>query len=85
MVLRNQAVADAGLGEQVARLHRVGLELLAQLLHVHAQVVRVFRVRGSPDLGEELAVGHYFKRLSMIGVSFGDSSWHQRRHAGLAA
>jgi hypothetical protein len=30
---------------------------------------------------EELAVGHYFKRLSMIGVSFGDSSWHLQRYA----
>jgi hypothetical protein len=33
---------------------------------------------------EELAVGHYFKRLSMIGVSFGDSSWHLRRYAQAA-
>lgn len=39
------------------------------------------QLHGAMGVTEELAVGHYFKRLSMIGVSFGDSSWHLRRHA----
>ena len=33
------------------------------------------------NLTDELPASHYFKRLSMIGVSFGDSSGHLRRHA----
>jgi alkylation response protein AidB-like acyl-CoA dehydrogenase len=39
------------------------------------------QLHGAMGVTEELAVGHYFKRLSMIGVSFGDSSWHLQRHA----
>jgi alkylation response protein AidB-like acyl-CoA dehydrogenase len=39
------------------------------------------QLHGAMGVTEELAVGHYFKRLSMIGVSFGDASWHLRRHA----
>jgi alkylation response protein AidB-like acyl-CoA dehydrogenase len=39
------------------------------------------QLHGAMGVTEDLAVGHYFKRLSMIGVSFGDASWHLRRHA----
>jgi alkylation response protein AidB-like acyl-CoA dehydrogenase len=39
------------------------------------------QLHGAMGVTEELAVGHYFKRLSMIGVSFGDSSWHLQRYA----
>ncbi|CAN5743345.1 pimeloyl-CoA dehydrogenase small subunit [soil metagenome] len=40
------------------------------------------QLHGAMGVTEELAVGHYFKRLSMIGVSFGDRDWHLRRYAG---
>lgn len=39
------------------------------------------QLHGAMGVTDELAVGHYFKRLSMIGVSFGDASWHLQRHA----
>jgi len=39
------------------------------------------QLHGAMGVTEELAVGHYFKRLSMIGVTFGDMSWHLQRHA----
>jgi len=39
------------------------------------------QLHGAMGVTDELAVGHYFKRLSMIGVSFGDMSWHLQRHA----
>jgi protein-L-isoaspartate(D-aspartate) O-methyltransferase len=39
MSLTEQAIADAGLGEQIARARRVLLELSPQMGHVHAQVV----------------------------------------------
>lgn len=38
------------------------------------------QLHGAMGVTEELAVGHYFKRLSMIGVTFGDMSWHLQRH-----
>ena len=39
------------------------------------------QLHGAMGVTEELAVGHYFKRLSMIAVTFGDSNWHLARHA----
>jgi alkylation response protein AidB-like acyl-CoA dehydrogenase len=39
------------------------------------------QLHGAMGVTDELAVGHYFKRLSMIGVTFGDMSWHLQRHA----
>jgi len=38
------------------------------------------QLHGAMGVTDELAVGHYFKRLSMIGVSFGDMSWHLQRY-----
>ena len=57
--LVHQPVADPGFGQQVFRLHRVGLQLLPELLHVDAQVVRVARVRRPPHFGQQLAVRHH--------------------------
>src|SRR5262245_50219941 len=55
-LVRDEAISDAGFGDQVARSHRIGFELLAQLLHVDAQVMRVLDVRRAPHLAQELAV-----------------------------
>ncbi|RYF41907.1 MAG: hypothetical protein EOO27_45780, partial [Comamonadaceae bacterium] len=42
------------------------------------------QMHGGMGVTEELAIGHYFKRLSMIGVSFGDTDFHLRRYAEAA-
>ncbi|RYF31011.1 MAG: acyl-CoA dehydrogenase [Comamonadaceae bacterium] len=42
------------------------------------------QMHGGMGVTEELAIGHYFKRLSMIGVSFGDTDFHLRRYAAAA-
>jgi len=39
------------------------------------------QLHGAMGVTEELAVGHYFKRLTMIALSFGDATWHLHRHA----
>lgn len=36
-----QPVSDADLGQQILRLGRIDLDLLPQLLHVYAQVMRL--------------------------------------------
>ena len=38
------------------------------------------QMHGAMGVTEELAVGHYFKRLSMIATTFGDSDWHVERY-----
>src|SRR5262245_9648309 len=41
LIRGTQAVADAGLGEDVVRPLVIGLDLLPELAHVHAQILRV--------------------------------------------
>jgi pimeloyl-CoA dehydrogenase small subunit len=41
------------------------------------------QLHGGMGMTEELAVGHHFKRLSMIGALFGDADHHLRRFAAL--
>ena len=53
----HQPVPRAGLGHQVARAGRVGLDLLAQAGDVDVQVVRLDLVGGPPDPFQDGAVG----------------------------
>ncbi|MDH3597760.1 MAG: acyl-CoA dehydrogenase, partial [Rhodospirillales bacterium] len=41
------------------------------------------QLHGGMGMTEEFAVGHHFKRLSMIGALFGDTDHHLRRFAAL--
>jgi alkylation response protein AidB-like acyl-CoA dehydrogenase len=43
------------------------------------------QMHGGMGMTEELAVGHYFKRLTMIDLTFGNADHHQRRFAALEA
>ena len=47
---RLEPVADAGLGDEVARMRRLGFELAPQLTQVKAQVAGLVRVLRPPDL-----------------------------------
>ncbi len=41
------------------------------------------QLHGGIGMTDEYAAGHYFKRLTMIDRSFGDSDYHLRRYAAL--
>lgn len=41
------------------------------------------QTHGGMGMTDELNVGHYFKRLSMINVMFGDTDFHMRRFIGV--
>lgn len=43
------------------------------------------QLHGGMGMTEELAVGHYFKRLTMIGTLFGDRDHHLDRFAAIGA
>ena len=43
------------------------------------------QIHGGMGMTDELAVGHYFKRLTMIDSTFGNVDYHLRRHALLSA
>jgi len=42
---------------------------------------RAVQLHGGMGVTDDMAVGHWFKRLTMIDVMFGDHAWHLRRHA----
>ena len=44
---------------------------------------RGIQLHGGMGMTEEVGVGHYFKRLTMIDMTFGDHAYHLRRYAGL--
>ncbi|MEL7545622.1 MAG: acyl-CoA dehydrogenase family protein [Pseudomonadota bacterium] len=43
------------------------------------------QIHGGMGMTEELAVGHYFKRLTMIDSEFGNVDHHMRRYTNLSA
>lgn len=43
------------------------------------------QIHGGMGMTEELAVGHYFKRLTMIDSEFGNIDHHMRRYTALSA
>ena len=55
------------------------------LIGRHGRMIgqRAVQLHGGMGMTEEMSVGHYFKRLAMIDVMFGDDAWHLKRYAGL--
>ena len=43
------------------------------------------QIHGGMGMTDELNVGHYFKRLTMIDTMFGNTDWHLRRYTGLSS
>jgi alkylation response protein AidB-like acyl-CoA dehydrogenase len=41
------------------------------------------QLHGGIGMTLEYSIGHYFKRLTMIDATFGDSAWHDARYAAL--
>ena len=56
-----------------------------QIIGRNARLVgqRGIQLHGGMGMTEEMDVGHYFKRLTMIDVMFGDEAYHLKRYAGL--
>ena len=60
----HQPVADADLGQQVARPRRIGFDLAAQRAHVDAQVLRRFDMRRAPHLAQQLAMRQHLAAVA---------------------
>ena len=71
-----------GLGDEVARPARLGLELAPHLRHEHAQVVRLVVVLGTPHLLQQLALGD---ELAAVAHEHLDEVPLGRREADLVA
>src|ERR1700722_12725862 len=57
--LRQQAVADARLGDQEARHHPVGFYFLPELAHQHPQILHIFDMGRAPDFFQQLLMRHH--------------------------
>ena len=68
LLVRDKAIANARLGQDILRALRVGFEFLAQLAHVDAQVLGVICIGRPPHVGEDALVG---KHPSVIGGQVG--------------
>jgi alkylation response protein AidB-like acyl-CoA dehydrogenase len=44
---------------------------------------QAIQLHGGMGMTDELAVGHYFKRLAAIDILFGDAAWQRQQFAGL--
>ncbi|MFL1486285.1 acyl-CoA dehydrogenase family protein [Marinobacter sp. LN3S78] len=67
--------------DPVARKRALSLtkvEIARTARHVAQEAVQLHGAMGVTD---ELSVGHYFKRLTAINATFGDSDWHLHRIA----
>src|SRR5437016_545147 len=58
-----EAVADAWLGQQIAWARWLRLEFVAQLAHVHPQVVGVVSGVLAPDFMQQLAMGYHLPSI----------------------
>ena len=58
-------------------------QLIGKYCHLIGQ--RAVQMHGGMGMSEEMAIGHYFKRLTMIDITFGDQAFHLKRYAGLSS
>ena len=78
-------VATLRLGECDAALRAKAISGAKHLVGRHGRLIgqRAIQLHGGMGMTEEMAVGHYFKRLTMIDVMFGGETHHLRRYASL--
>lgn len=77
---RALADGDASYRARAAAAAKVQVGRAARLVGQEA-----VQMHGGMGMTKELAVGHYFKRLAMIDMLFGNSDHHERRFADIAA
>jgi alkylation response protein AidB-like acyl-CoA dehydrogenase len=66
--------------ERSRRLSGIKLHLNRAARSVAQEAIQL---HGGMGMTDELAVGHYAKRLTMIGLTFGDSAYHMGRYTAL--
>ena len=78
-------VATLRLGERDAGLRAKAVSGAKHLIGRHGRLIgqRAIQIHGGMGMSEEMSVGHYFKRLTMIDVMFGDEAYHLKRYAAL--
>ena len=78
-------VATLRLGERDAVQRAKAVSGAKHLVGKNGRLIgqRAIQLHGGMGMTEEMAVSHYFKRLTMIDVMFGDEAYHLKRYAAL--
>ena len=78
-------VATLRLGERDAVQRAKAVSGAKHLVGKNGRLIgqRAIQLHGGMGMTEEMAVSHYFKRLTMIDVMFGDEAYHLKRYAML--
>ena len=80
MLLANLRLADEDARERARAASAAKVQVGRSGRFVGQQAVQL---HGGMGMTDELNVGHYFKRLTMIDMSFGNVDWHLKRFAAL--
>ena len=77
--------ATLRLDEPDAMLRAKTISGAKQLIGRNGRLIgqRGIQLHGGMGMTEEMDVGHYFKRLTMIDLMFGDHAYHLKRYAAL--
>ena len=78
-------VATLRLGERDERVRYKAISGAKHLVGRHGRLIgqRAIQLHGGMGMTEEMPVGHYFKRLTMIDLMFGDEAYHLKRYVSL--
>ena len=78
-------VATLRLGGSDAGLRARAVSGAKHLIGKHGRSIgqRAIQLHGGMGMTDEMSIGHYFKRLTMIDVMFGDEAYHLKRYATL--
>ena len=78
-------VATLRLGERDAVQRAKAVSGAKHLVGKNGRLIgqRAIQLHGGMGMTEEMAVSHYFKRLTMIDIMFGDEAYHLKRYAAL--
>ena len=78
-------VATLSLGERDAVTRAKAVSGAKHLVGRSGRLIgqRAIQLHGGMGMTEEMAVGHYFKRLTMIDAMFGDEAYHLKRYTAL--
>ena len=78
-------VATLRLGHPDARLRARAMSGAKYLVGKHGRLIgqRAIQLHGGMGMTDEMSIGHYFKRLTMIDVMFGDAAYHLKRYPTL--
>lgn len=79
-------LATLSLGDEPAERSRIIAAAKARVGQTSLYVARqAVQLHGGMGFSDELAIGHYLKRLTMIDMAFGNAAHHRALYAGLRA